>query len=65
MLIIDKYHYENKIDNLFNNKIQFANVNLKDGTLFNFAINEEKRVNKVLKSGNYLSALSQEKFINC
>lgn len=65
MLIIDKYHYENKIDNLFNNKIQFANVNLKDGTLFNFAINEEKCVNKVLKSGNYLSALSQEKFINC
>ena len=65
MLIIDKYHYENKIDNLFNNKIQFANVNLKDGTLFNFAINEEKRINKVLKSGNYLSALSQEKFINC
>ena len=65
MLIIDKYHYENKIDNLFHNKIQFANVNLKDGTLFNFAINEEKCVNKVLKSGNYLSALSQEKFINC
>ena len=65
MVIIDKYHYENKIDNLFNNKIQFENVNLKDGTLFNFAINEEKRVNKVLKSGNYLSVLSLEKFINC
>lgn len=53
MVIIDKYHYENKIDNLFNNKIQFAKVNLKDGTLFNFAINEEKRVNKVLKPENY------------
>ena len=37
------------MDNILNDQKKFTTVNLKDGTLLNFAVNQEKHVDKVLK----------------
>ena len=49
MVIVDRQDYIKKIDILsYQNK--FCKVSLKDDTLMNFAINQEKHVDKVLKN---------------
>ena len=41
--------YINKMDNILSHQKKFIIVILKDGTLLNFAVNQEKHVGKVLK----------------
>ena len=38
-----------KMNNILNDQKKFSKVSLKDDTLLNFAINQEKHVDKVLK----------------
>ena len=38
-----------KMNDIFSDQKKFSKVSLKDDTLLNFAINQEKHVNKILK----------------
>ena len=49
VIIVNKQNYIKKMDNILNNQKKFTLVNLKDDTLLNFAVNQEKHVDKVLK----------------
>ena len=49
MIIIDRHDYIKKIDNILSDQNKFTNVNLKDDTSWNFASNQKKGIEKVLK----------------
>ena len=49
MIIIDRHDYIKKIGNILSDQNKFTNVNLKDDTLWNFASNQKKGIEKVLK----------------
>ena len=49
VIIVNKQNYIKKMDNILNHQKKFTLVNLKDDTLLNFAVNQEKHVDKVLK----------------
>ena len=49
VIIVNKQNYIKKMDNILNNQKKFTLVNLKGDTLLNFAVNQEKHVDKVLK----------------
>lgn len=49
VIIIDRHDYIKKIDNILSDQNKFSNVNLKDDTSRNFASNQEKDIDKVLK----------------
>ena len=50
MVIVDRQDYIKKIDDILSDQNKFCKVSLKDETLLNFAINQEKHVDKVLKN---------------
>ena len=50
MVIVDRQDYIKKIDDILSDQNKFCKVSLKDDTLLNFAINQEKHVDKVLKN---------------
>ena len=49
MIIIDRHDYIKKIGNILSDQNKFTNVNLKDDTSWNFASNQKKGIEKVLK----------------
>ena len=54
------------MDNILNDQKEFTTVNLKDGTLLNFAVNQEKHVDKVLKKLVESNSMTEKnrKFLN-
>ena len=49
VLIVDRQDYVKKMHSISCDQKIFTMVNLKDGTLMNFAVNQEKRLGKVLE----------------
>ena len=47
--IVKRQDYIKKMDDVLSDQKKFSKVSLKDDTLLNFAINQEKHVDKVLK----------------
>ena len=50
VVIVDRQDFIKKMDNILSDQTKFFIVNLKDGTLLNFAVNQEKHVDKLLKN---------------
>ena len=48
-VIIDRIDYIKKMETILSNQNRFTIVNLKDDTLLNFDVNQEKQVDKVLE----------------
>ena len=48
-MVVDKADYLDKMDNLRNDTRKFEKINLKNDGILNFAINQEKRVDKLKK----------------
>ena len=48
-MVVDKTDYLDKMDNLLNDTWKFEKINLKNDGILNFAINQEKRVDNILK----------------
>ena len=49
VVIVQRHDYLKKMNNILSDQKKFSKVNLKDDTLLNFAINQEKHVDKVPK----------------
>ena len=49
VVIIQRQDYLEKMNDILSDQKKFSEVRLKDDTLLNFAFNQEKRVDKVLK----------------
>ena len=49
VVIVQRQDYLNKINDILRDQKKFSKASLKDHTLLNFAINQEKHVDKVLK----------------
>ena len=47
VVIVDRQDYIKKMDNILSDQNKFTIVNLKDDTLLNFAVNQEKHADKV------------------
>ena len=52
-LLTGRRDYIKKIDNILSDQKKLSTAILKDDTLLNFAVNQEKRIDKVIK--NFLS----------
>ena len=48
-VIVQRQDYLKKMNDILSDQKKFSKVSLKDDTLLNFAINQEKHVDKVLK----------------
>ena len=48
-MVVDKADYLDKMENLLNDTRKFENINLKNDGILNFVINQEKRVDNILK----------------
>ena len=48
-MIVDETDYSYKIENILNDTREFEKINLKNDGILNFAVNQEKRVNNILK----------------
>ena len=49
-VVVDKADYLDKTENLLNDKLTFEKINLKNDGTSNFAINQEKLVDNILKN---------------
>ena len=49
VVIVDRQDWIKKMNNILSDEKKFTIRNLKDDTLFNFAVNQEKHVDKVVK----------------
>ena len=49
VVIVQRHDYLKKMNDILSYQKKFSKVNLKDNTLLNFAINQEKHVDKVPK----------------
>ena len=49
VVVVDKADYLDKMDNLLNDTRKFEKINLNNDGILNFAINQEKRVDNILK----------------
>ena len=49
VVIVQRQDYLKKMNDILSDQKKFSKVNLKDNTLLNFAINQEKHVDKVPK----------------
>ena len=49
VVVVDKTDYLDKMDNLLNDTWKFEKINLKNDGILNFVINQEKRVDNILK----------------
>ena len=49
VVIVDREDYIKKMNDILYDKKKFWRINMKDNTLLNFAINQEKYVNKLRK----------------
>ena len=48
-MIVDKADYLDKMENLLNHKRKFEKINLKNDGILNFAVNQQKRFDNILK----------------
>ena len=65
LVIVDRQDYIKKMDNILSDQKKFT-VNLKDDTLLNFAVNQEKRkVLKKLVESNSMAEKTQEIVKTC
>ena len=46
---VDKADYLDKMENFLNGRWKFEKINLKNAGILNFAVNEEKRVDNIVK----------------
>ena len=60
IVIVDKADYLNKMENLLNDTWKFEKINLKNDGVSNFAVNQEKRVDNILKNLMCLIAYLKE-----
>ena len=49
VVVVDKTDYLDKMDSLLNDTWKFEKINLKNDGILNFVINQEKRVDSILK----------------
>ena len=62
-MVVDKADYLDKMENLLNDTRKFENINLKNDGILNFVINQEKRVDNILKklvASNSISEKNKE-----
>ena len=65
LVIVDRQDYIKKMNNILSDQEKFT-VNLKDDTLLNFAVNQEKRkVLKKLVESNSMTEKTQEIVKTC
>ena len=57
-VIVDKTDYLRKMENLLNDTRKFKKINQKNDGIFHFAVNQEKRVDNILKK--LVAAISEE-----
>ena len=60
VVIIDKAGYLDKMENLVNGTQKFEKINLKNDGILNFAVNQEKRVENILKNLFASNSISDE-----
>ena len=60
VVVVDKADYLDKMDNLLNDTRKFEKINLKNDGILNFAINQEKRVENILKKLVASNSISEE-----
>ena len=60
VVVVDKTDYLDKMDNLLNDTRKFEKINLKNDGILNFAINQEKRVDNILKKLVASKSISEE-----
>ena len=60
VVVVDKADYLDKMDNLLNDTRKFEKINLKNDGILNFAINQEKRVDNILKKLVASKSISEE-----
>ena len=63
-VIVDRHDYITKAENILNNQDKFTKVNLKDNTLLNLSVNQEKHADKFLKTFLRLTVW-QKRQVNC
>ena len=59
-MVVDKADYSDKMENLLNGIRKFEKINLKNDGILNFAINQEKRVDNILKKLVASKSISEE-----
>ena len=59
-MVVHKADYLDKMDNLLNDTRKFEKINLKNDGILNFAINQEKRVDNILKKLVASKSISEE-----
>ena len=60
VIIVDKADYLDKMENLLNDTREFEKINLKNDGILNFAVNQEKRVDNILKKLVVTNSISEE-----
>ena len=61
MVIVDRQDYIKQMNNIFSYQKKFTMVIMNDDTLLNFALNQEKYVDKVLEKLVEYSSLTEKK----
>ena len=61
VVIVDRQDYMKQMNNIFSYQKKFIMINMNDDTLLNFAINQEKHVDKVLEKRVELSSMTEKK----
>ena len=59
-MVVDKADYSDKMENLRTGTRKFEKINLKNDGILNFAINQEKRVDNILKKLVASNSISEE-----
>ena len=60
VVVVDKTNCLDKMENLLNDTRKFEKIILKNDRIFNFAINQEKRVDNILKKLVAPNTISEE-----
>ena len=50
VVIVQRQDYLQKMNDILSDQEKFSTISLKDDTLLNFAVNQEKHVDKILKN---------------
>ena len=61
MVNVDRQNYTKKMGNVLIDQEKLTRVNLKDGTLLNFTVNQESHVDKVLKKLVESNSMTEKK----
>ena len=63
-VIIDRIDYIKKMDTILSNQNRFTIVNLKDDTLLNFDVNQEKQVETRLVESNSITGANKQELLS-